>query len=52
VFLLLWVSVTLLLDAWSSRRAANLIERLRPYQAASLADEAQRWLECQDGRYW
>ena len=32
VFLLLWFGLTLLLDARSNRRAAELVERLRPYQ--------------------
>jgi hypothetical protein len=47
VFLLLWVGVTLLLDAWSNRRASDLVERLRPNQRTSVADKAQRWLESQ-----
>jgi hypothetical protein len=38
----------LIVDGWSNRRAADLTERLRPYQpAVSVADEAARWLESQ-----
>jgi hypothetical protein len=43
--ILAWIGVVLILDGWSNRRAADLTERLRPYQPLSVADEAQRWLE-------
>jgi hypothetical protein len=46
--ILAWIGVVLITDGWSNRRAANLTERLRPYQSGpSLADETQRWLEGQ-----
>jgi hypothetical protein len=48
VFLLLWVGVTLLLDAGSNRRAAHLVERLRPYRPPT--DDAHRWADRQAGR--
>jgi hypothetical protein len=39
-----WVGATMVLDAWSNRRAAELVERLPRYQSTSVADEAERWL--------
>jgi hypothetical protein len=45
--LLVWVALTLILDACSNHRAERLIDRPRPCETRSLADEAQRWLENQ-----
>lgn len=41
-----WAGTAILLDAWVNRwRRHDLTERLRPYQATSVADEAQEWLD-------
>jgi hypothetical protein len=43
-----WAGTTLPIDEWVRwRRRPSLTERLAPFQPASLADEAQRWLERQ-----
>jgi hypothetical protein len=44
--LLTWFGAALVLDAWWRReRRPDLAERLRPFQPASLAEEAQEWLD-------
>ena len=45
-FLMLWAGVALILDGWP-RRHPDLAERLRPYGAQSLAEEAEDWLRWQ-----
>jgi hypothetical protein len=48
VGLLVWAGTTLILDAWWLRpRRPDLAERQRPFQPASLADEARQWLDKQ-----
>jgi hypothetical protein len=42
--ILVWTGVTLVLDAWWSRRPVYLADRLLPYQPGSVADQAQQWL--------
>jgi hypothetical protein len=43
---MVWIGTTLILDAWWRRkRRPDLAERLRPFRPASLADEAQDWLD-------
>jgi hypothetical protein len=44
VCLLVWAGAILLIDASVRRRDRSLEERLAPFQAESVADEAQRWL--------
>jgi hypothetical protein len=46
VGLLTWAGVTLLLDA-RRRRRCDLIDRLRPFQPRSVADQAHAWLDHQ-----
>jgi hypothetical protein len=47
--ILVWIGTTLILDSWWRReRRRDLAERLRPFQPASLAEEAQQWLDEQD----
>ena len=49
VGVLTWASVAWVIDAWMRRdRRPDVAERLRPFGPASVADEAQRWLECRD----
>jgi hypothetical protein len=41
---------TLVIDRWTRcRQRPNLLERLHPYQPTSVADEAQRWLQAEQG---
>jgi peptidoglycan/LPS O-acetylase OafA/YrhL len=42
---------TRVIEAWHSRRRPrkSLLEHLQPYQPTSVADEAQRWLDQQQG---
>jgi hypothetical protein len=48
VFLLVWAGVTLMIDGWVRRqRRRDLTERLWPFRPATVADEAQRWLNRQ-----
>jgi hypothetical protein len=42
-----WGGSTLLLDAWWGRRPVELADLLMPFQAGSVADEAQHWLDQQ-----
>jgi peptidoglycan/LPS O-acetylase OafA/YrhL len=45
LFVLVSAISTLLIDRWLRRRhRMTLLERSRPYQPTSVADEAQRWL--------
>jgi hypothetical protein len=39
---------SLLLDAWWDRQPVDLADRLMPFQAGSVADETQRWLDRQN----
>jgi hypothetical protein len=41
----IWGGSTLLLDARWKPQPTELVDRLMPYQYASVADEAQRWLD-------
>jgi hypothetical protein len=42
---------SMVMDAWLNRRRPrqSLLERLEPRQPTSVADEAQRWLDEQQG---
>jgi hypothetical protein len=45
VGVLVWIGATLLIDPWlGRRRRPDLAERLPPFQATSLANEAEWWL--------
>src|SRR5262249_41036272 len=48
VFLLAWAGVTRMSDGWMRKpRRRNFAERLWPFRPATVADEAQRWLNRQ-----
>jgi hypothetical protein len=47
VGVLVWIGATLLLDAWWEPQPTDLVERLMPFEAGSVADEAQRGLDRQ-----
>jgi hypothetical protein len=48
--LVVWIVSTLVIERWIARRQRpSLLERLQPCQPLSVADEAQRWLEEQQG---
>jgi hypothetical protein len=50
IFVVVCSVSTLVIDRWIRRpRRPDLLERLRAYQPKSVADEAQRWLEEQQG---
>jgi hypothetical protein len=43
------VGATLIIDGWMRReRRPDLAERLRPFAPATVADEAQMWLDQQE----
>jgi hypothetical protein len=46
--LVVWAVSALVIDKWISReQRPRLLERLKPYNGGSVADEAQRWLQKQ-----